>query len=43
MREHAGIIAALQARDADQAAILVRDHALGLIAHVEAHWAWPEE
>jgi DNA-binding GntR family transcriptional regulator len=42
MREHAGIIAALQARDADQAAILVRDHALGLVAHVEAHWAWPE-
>jgi DNA-binding GntR family transcriptional regulator len=42
MREHAAIIAALQARDADQAAVLVRDHALGLIAHVEAHWAWPE-
>lgn len=42
MREHAAIIAALQARDADRAAILVRDHALGLIAHVEAHWAWPE-
>ncbi|KZC00953.1 GntR family transcriptional regulator [Methylobacterium radiotolerans] len=42
MREHAAIIAALQARDADRAAVLVRDHALGLIAHVEAHWAWPE-
>lgn len=42
MRAHAAIIAALRARDADRAAILVRDHALGLIAHVEAHWAWPE-
>ena len=42
MREHATIIAALKARDADQAAVLVRDHALGLIAHVDAHWAWPE-
>lgn len=42
MREHAAIITALQARDADQAAVLVRDHALGLIAHVEAHWAWSE-
>ncbi|KNY24315.1 GntR family transcriptional regulator [Methylobacterium sp. ARG-1] len=41
MREHAAIIAALQVRDADQAAVLVRDHALGLLAHVEAHWAWP--
>ncbi|QGY05333.1 GntR family transcriptional regulator [Methylobacterium mesophilicum SR1.6/6] len=42
LREHAAIIVALQARDAEQAAILVRDHALGLIAHVESHWAWPE-
>jgi DNA-binding GntR family transcriptional regulator len=42
MIEHAGIIAALQARDAERAAILVRDHALGLAAHVDAHWTLPE-
>ncbi|KAB1073286.1 GntR family transcriptional regulator [Methylobacterium planeticum] len=42
MTEHAAIVAALQARDAERAAILVRDHALGLAAHVDAHWAQPE-
>lgn len=42
MREHAAIIAALQARAAERAAILVRDHALGLASHVEAHWSLPE-
>jgi DNA-binding GntR family transcriptional regulator len=42
MSEHAAIVAALQGRDAERAAILVRDHALGLAAHVEAHWSLPE-
>jgi DNA-binding GntR family transcriptional regulator len=42
MREHAAIAAAMQARDADRAVLLVRNHALGLIAHVEALGAWPE-
>ncbi|WP_236960110.1 GntR family transcriptional regulator [Methylobacterium durans] len=42
VREHASIIAALRARDADRAATLVRDHALGLADHVNAHWALPE-
>ncbi|MDR7038467.1 DNA-binding GntR family transcriptional regulator [Methylobacterium sp. BE186] len=42
MREHAAIIAALQARAAERAAILVRDHALGLAGHVEAHWTVPK-
>lgn len=37
MAEHRAIIAALQARDADGAERLVRDHALGLAAHVERH------
>lgn len=43
LREHAAIITALRARDAKRAAILVRDHALGLATHVEEHWAFPEK
>jgi DNA-binding GntR family transcriptional regulator len=43
LREHAAIITALRARDAERAAILVRDHALGLATHVEEHWAFPEK
>jgi DNA-binding GntR family transcriptional regulator len=41
-REHAGIIAALEARDADRAERLVREHTLGLAAHVERHGVFPE-
>jgi DNA-binding GntR family transcriptional regulator len=43
LREHAAIITALRARDAERAAILVRDHALGLATHIEEHWAFPEK
>ena len=35
--DHAGIIDALERRDPDLAARLVREHTLGLAAHVEAH------
>ena len=35
--EHMGIIAALEARDVELAERLVRDHTLGLAAHVEKH------
>ena len=38
---HEAIIAALLARDADRAETLVRDHTLGLAAHVRAHWDEP--
>lgn len=41
-REHSGIIAALEARDADGAERLVREHTLGLAAHVERHGVFPE-
>lgn len=37
MAEHRAIIDALEARDADRAERLVRDHALGLAAHVARH------
>ncbi len=37
MTDHLAIIAALQARDADRAERLVREHTLGLAAHIEAH------
>jgi DNA-binding GntR family transcriptional regulator len=37
VRDHRDIIAALEARDADRSARLVREHTLGLAAHVERH------
>jgi DNA-binding GntR family transcriptional regulator len=37
VREHVAIIAALQARDADLAETLVRDHGLGLARHVDTY------
>ena len=42
MVEHAEIIAALEARDPGQAEALVRDHALGLAAHVARHGNFPD-
>ena len=39
--EHMEIISALEARDADLAAKLVREHTLGLAAHVEKHGIFP--
>src|SRR5215213_6824466 len=36
------LIAALEARDADLAERLVREHTLGLAAHVEQHWVFAE-
>ncbi|TCK23156.1 GntR family transcriptional regulator [Ancylobacter aquaticus] len=41
LQEHRGIIAALVARDADLAERLVREHTLGLAAHVEKHGKFP--
>jgi DNA-binding GntR family transcriptional regulator len=41
-REHKGIIAALEARDADKAERLVREHTLGLGVHVERYGVFPE-
>jgi DNA-binding GntR family transcriptional regulator len=41
-REHAGIVAALDRRDAERAERLVREHTLGLAAHVERYGAFPE-
>lgn len=35
--DHRAILAALEARDADMAARLVREHTMGLAAHVERH------
>jgi DNA-binding GntR family transcriptional regulator len=35
--DHRAIIAALRAGDADRAGRLVRDHTMGLAAHVERH------
>ena len=40
VRDHLGIIAALERRDPDLAAKLVREHTLGLAAHVEKHGDW---
>lgn len=37
IHDHMGIIAALEARDPDLAERLVREHTLGLAAHVEKH------
>ncbi len=37
MADHLAIIDALSARDADRAERLVREHTLGLAAHIEAH------
>ena len=37
IRDHANIIEALEARDAERAGELVRDHALGLAEHVERY------
>jgi DNA-binding GntR family transcriptional regulator len=37
VEDHRGIIAALEARDPDQAERLVREHTMGLAAHVERH------
>jgi DNA-binding GntR family transcriptional regulator len=41
-REHAGIIAALDARNADLAERLVREHTLGLAGHVERYGVFPD-
>jgi DNA-binding GntR family transcriptional regulator len=41
LQEHRGIISALVARDADLAERLVREHTLGLAAHVEKHGRFP--
>ena len=37
MKDHLAIIAALEARDPDLSERLVREHTLGLAAHIEAH------
>jgi DNA-binding GntR family transcriptional regulator len=42
VREHRAIIAALEARDASEAERLVREHTLGLAAHVERYGAFPD-
>jgi DNA-binding GntR family transcriptional regulator len=42
MIEHADILDALEARDAERAEALVRDHALGLAAHVARHGNLPD-
>lgn len=42
MREHGAIIEALERRDADLAERLVREHTLGLAAHVERYGVFPE-
>ncbi len=41
-REHAGIIAALEARNADLAERLVREHTLGLASHVDRYGVFPD-
>lgn len=41
LQEHRAIIAALVGRDADLAERLVREHTLGLAAHVEKHGRFP--
>ncbi|MGA7326874.1 MAG: GntR family transcriptional regulator [Rhodomicrobium sp.] len=42
INDHMRIIAALEGRDADLAARLVREHTMGLAAHVEKHGAFAE-
>lgn len=42
MREHMAIIDALETRDPDLAERLVREHTMGLAAHVERHGVFPE-
>ena len=42
VREHRAIVAALEARDAEEAERLVREHTLGLAAHVERYGAFPD-
>jgi DNA-binding GntR family transcriptional regulator len=42
MREHMAIIEALEGRDGVLAERLVRDHTLGLAAHVEKHGVFPD-
>ena len=42
VREHRAIVAALEARDASEAERLVREHTLGLAAHVERYGAFPD-
>lgn len=42
VREHTAIIDALEARDPDLAERLVREHTMGLAAHVEKHGVFPE-
>ena len=42
LREHTAIIDALEARDADTAERLVREHAMGLAAHVDKHGMFPD-
>jgi DNA-binding GntR family transcriptional regulator len=42
IEEHMRIIAALQARDADLASKLVREHTMGLAEHVEKHGVFTE-
>lgn len=42
MREHMAIIDALERRDPDLAERLVREHTMGLAAHVERHGVFPE-
>jgi FCD domain len=40
MRDHLKIISALERRDAELAEKLVREHTIGLAAHVEKHGDW---
>jgi DNA-binding GntR family transcriptional regulator len=42
IRDHKAIVDALKARDGDLAERHVRDHALGLAAHVEKHGVFPD-
>jgi DNA-binding GntR family transcriptional regulator len=42
IHDHMEIVTALARRDADLAERLVREHTLGLAAHVEANWTVPE-
>jgi DNA-binding GntR family transcriptional regulator len=42
IREHMGIIDALERRDAEAAERLFREHTLGLAAHVEKHGVFPK-
>ncbi len=42
MREHTGIIEALESGNADLSERLVREHTMGLAAHVDKHGVFPE-